>query len=120
MLTDPQSVTYNGSAKSLVRKSVANGTSVYGTTDSEFEMSISRSETEDGLIRIEIKLERVTPDPTPSDVFDDYRRIPNRFGFVYEIDPNGFFSAVDIPLLRAALIAHVDTTLQGRLLGGEL
>lgn len=120
MLTDPQSVTYNGSAKSLVRKNVANGTSIYGTSDSEFEMSISRSETEDGLIRTEIILERVTPDPTPSDVFDSYRRIPNRFGFVYETDPNRAFSAVDIPLLRSALIAHVDSTLQSRLLAGEL
>lgn len=118
MLADPMSVTYNSSGKSLARVSNGGSQSVYRTADGEFEVSISYSPTKDGLSRYEVLMTRITPDPSPANVFDNYRKIPNRFGLVYEVDPDGFFSS-DVPLLRTALLALVDTTLQGRILAGE-
>jgi hypothetical protein len=62
---------------------------------------------------------RVLPDPTPADVFNDYRYVHNTFGFVYGFDPIRAETLVDVPRLRAALDAYVTPTLQGRLIAGE-
>jgi len=63
---------------------------------------------------------RKMPDPTPTNVFDDYREIRNAFGIFYMFDTNSRANmSVDIPLLRTSLLAFVDSTLQGRVLNGE-
>jgi len=119
VLTDPLSVTYNSVAKSLARNGSDDQASVYRTADGEFEVYIQEFVVGD-ITRIEIKLNRVIPDPTPSDAFDAFRRIVNSFGFTYEFDTlTRAESGVDIPRLRTALIALVDSTLQGRLIAGE-
>jgi len=119
MFTDPLSVTYNGSAKSLTRVSVSGGNTLYRTSDGEFEVSISHSPTADGLIRHEITLTRIAPDPTPADVFDNYSRLPNRFEMAFATNSYRAGSATDLPLLRTALQALVDSSFQTRLVGGE-
>jgi hypothetical protein len=119
MLTDPLSVTFNSVAKSLVRVSTSADSTVYATTDGEFRMSIRETPAEDGVVRREIILTHNYPDPTPDPFSGGPASVPNRFGLVYEVNSNGFYSSTEIPLLRTALLAFVDSTLQGRLLAGE-
>lgn len=123
MLTDPLSLTYNGNAKSLVKIQDKGSRSRYRTIDRELELLFEYTADDrapGGIARREIKLSRRIPDPTPSNVFDDYRMIRNSFGIVFEFD--AFTRAelsVDLPLLRTALLNYVDTTLQGRIITGE-
>lgn len=121
MLTDPLSVTYDGSAKSLPRVSANSTRTVYRTGDGEFEVTISGSPSgRTGSSVVSISLARKIPDPTPSNVFDDYRAIRNEFTLSYSFDSNTRAEAsVDIPRLRTALLNFVDSTLQGRLIAGE-
>jgi hypothetical protein len=120
MLTDPLAVTYNGSAKSLPRISARSDRTVYRTADGEFEVVILGQPVQrDGSNGCSISLLRRLPDPTPSNVFDDYREIRNGFSLSYTFDPTRAESSVDIPLLRTALLSLVDSTLQGRLISGE-
>ena len=121
MLTDPLSVTYNGSGKSLVRTYMDGSTTRYRTADGEFEVEISDKpeETKAWESTVRISLTRVLPDPTGSDPFDPYRRVRNTFSLAYTYDISRGGTSVDVPLLRTALLALVDSTLQGRLIGGE-
>jgi len=95
--------------------------SVYRTGDGEFEIKIFDSPYHrDGETRREIIFARRLPDPTPANVFDDYREVRNSFGISYGFDTNSRAeSSVDIPLLRTALLSFVDSTLQGRIIAGE-
>jgi hypothetical protein len=120
MLSDPLSVTYNGSAESLARVSAGSGGTRYTTADGEFEFAISNfSFPRYGGMGAMVTLTRLLPDPTPADAFDAYRNVHNTFGFVYGFDPIRAETSVDVPRLRAALISFVDSSLQTRILGGE-
>jgi len=121
VFTDPFSVTYNGSAKSLPRVSVLRDASSYRTADGEFEINISSSRNKrDGRALVQFELVRTLPDPTPGDAFDAFRNIRNSFGVTYGFDPSTRAQAsVDLPLLRTAVLATVDSTLMSRLIGGE-
>lgn len=126
MLSDPLSVTYNGNAKSLPRlgsDSPVPGRIVqsrrYATPDGEFEVSTSVLSNDADVTRVEILLTRAAPD-NDADPFNGlWRRLPNSVGLVYEVNNLHFNTSTDIPLLRTALLALVDSTLQGRLIGGE-
>jgi len=122
VFTDPLSVTYNSVSKSLPRISTSGPKSLYRTADGEFSVYNQRNtDAKAGLTFVSCRLTRVAPDPTPADVFDAYRMIANSvsigFGFDTATRAN---AAVDIPLLRTALLSLVDSTYQGRLIGGEL
>jgi hypothetical protein len=121
VLTDPLSVTYNGSAKSLPRVSLDGRGSVYRTADGEFEISISKFlPPRYGIGGAGIFLARRLPDPTPSNAFDDYRVIYNTFGVTYGFDAlTRAEASVDLPRLRTALLAFIDSTMETRLIGGE-
>jgi len=120
MLTDPLAVTFDGSAKSLPRVSAKATRTVYRTADGEFEVVISSSPIQrDGSNGLSVMLYRKLPDPTPTNVFDDYRMVRNGFGLSYSFDPTRAGLSVDLPLLRTALLSLVDSTLQGRLISGE-
>lgn len=119
MLTDPMSVTFNGSAKSLVRISTTALSTVYATSDGEFMMKVTTSPAEGGLVRREILFAHNYPDSTPDPFSGGPASVPNRFGLVYETTADAFFSSTEIPLLRTALLAFVDSTLQSRILAGE-
>jgi hypothetical protein len=120
MLTDPLSVTYNGSAKSLPRVSAGPSGTTYRTADGEFRVNIRKTPvSRDGGDSVSIELSRRLPDPTPSDVFDDYRNIRNSFAITYSFDPTRAEASVDLPRLRTALLAFVDSTLESRLIAGE-
>jgi len=121
VFTDPFSVTYDGSTKSLPRVSAGRKGSRYRTSDGEFEVKISNSiiQPRDGSSLVAVELSRRIPDPTPADVFNDYREIVNTFGVYYSFDPTRAETLVDVPRLRAALLALVDSTFQVRVIAGE-
>lgn len=120
MLSDPLAVTYNGSAKSLPRVSASHFGTKYRTADREFEVVISNlAMTEDGRSGFEISLSRTLPDPTPSDAFDAYREVKNTFSVSYSFDRTRAEASVDLPRLRTALLAFVDSAIEARLMSGE-
>jgi hypothetical protein len=120
LFTDPLAVTYDGSAKSLPRVGAGRTGATYRTADRELEITISGSRNlGNGVQSRSINLGRLVPDPTPGDVFDDYRLIRPTFGLVYYFDAKTRAGVSDIPNLRTALLALVDTTFQGRLIAGE-
>lgn len=120
MLSDPLSVTYNSVAKSLPRIGLSASRSRYMTVDKEFRVEITRAPIQrDGIVRVSIELSRQIPDPTPTNVFDDYREVRNLFGLTYSFDTTRAETSVDVPLLRTALLSFVDSTMQGRLISGE-
>lgn len=120
MLTDPLAITYDGSAKSLPRVSGKRGRSVYRTADGEFTVEIvDGPRPKDGREGASIYLYRTLPDPTPSDVFNDYRVIRNGFGLTFLTDSTRAESSVDLPRLRTALDSFVNATMMNRLIAGE-
>jgi len=119
MLTDPLSVTYDGNTKSLPRVNAGRRGTVYRAADGEFVMRITDLSTRDGAYGTEIKLSRRIPDPTSTNVFDDYRDITNSFGFVIAFDPTRSEASVDLPRLRTALDSFVNSTMLNRLIAGE-
>jgi len=119
MFSDPLAVTYDGSAKSLPRVSASARGTAYRTADGEYEVRISDSSTERDGNRVSITLTRRLPDPTPSNVFDDYRDVKNSVTLSFGFDTSRAETSVDIPLLRTALLALVDSTFQSRLISGE-
>lgn len=74
----------------------------------------------DGFTRREIALSRVLPDLTPSNVFDDYRRITNTFGFVIGFDTTRAGVPDDLPKLRTAIDSFLTTPMMNRIVSGEL
>jgi hypothetical protein len=120
MLTDPVSVTYDGNAKSLPRIASGRRGTIYATGDGEFLVSIRDLSTlPGGRHGSEITLTRVLPDPTPANVFDDFRRITNTFGFVISFDPTRAEASDNLPKLRTALDSFVNSTMLNRLIAGE-
>jgi len=120
MFSDPLSVTYNSSAKSLPRVGSSLSRSTYRTADNEFEVLIKNSSSpKDGRTFVTIEMARTLPDPTAGDVFDDFRVIRNSFGISMGFDLTRAETSVDVPRLRTALLALVDSTFQSRLIGGE-
>lgn len=127
MLSDPLSITYNSVAKSLPRSSGRLpgevrllGTQMYADSAGEFVAKTTRSLLADGSNRVEFLLGRTNPD-TDSDPFNaGSTRLPNYVGIVYITNSSLWNTSVDVPLLRTALLSFVDSTLAGRLIGGEL
>jgi hypothetical protein len=105
----------------LPRVSLDGRGSVYRTADGEFEISISKFlPPRYGIGGAGIFLARRLPDPTPSNAFDDYRVIYNTFGVTYGFDAlTRAEASVDLPRLRTALLAFIDSTMETRLIGGE-
>ena len=126
MLSDPLSITYNSVGKSLPATGSfepAVGRLInsrrYATSDSQFEVFTS-SWINGDVVRTEITLRRTTPDPDSDPFTGNTPALPNSVGLVFEANTLRYATSVDIPLLRTALLALVDSTLQGRLIAGEL
>jgi len=104
----------------MPRIGVWKGGAKYRTSDGEFEIKILDSPVQrDGSLTRSIGLIRTLPDPTPGNAFDDFRYIRNSFMLSYGFDLSRAEASVDIPLLRTALLAYVDATLQSRIIAGE-
>jgi hypothetical protein len=118
VLTDPQSVVYDGDTFSLPRTEEGEGTGRYTSSTGEFEILISNSPQSDGRVRVEIQLSRTNPDPTPMDVFDPYRRMPSSVSLSWTRFPYGDF-ADELGFLQTALLELVDDPYRDRLLAFE-
>lgn len=126
MFTDPMSVTYNGSSKTLPRSSGTRpgpkaelAKSTFRTPDGEFAVYITQTRMADDVRRSEIILERVTQDSDTDPFNSSWRSLPNRVGLVFEVNSLTYATSTDINLLRTALLALVDSTFQGKMIGGE-
>jgi len=125
VLTDPLSVSYNGSSKSLPAITGSNPISVervlgarrYGTADGEFTVYTRQSSRKDGARQSEITLERRALETDVNTTMQGY--FSNSVGLVFTSNRFQVATSVDIPLIRAALLSLVDTTLQGRIINGE-
>jgi hypothetical protein len=125
MLTDPLSVTYNGSAKSLPAITGSTGLDLdrllgsrkYATADGEFTVATRQGVRRDGNYQGEIHLIRTALETDVNTAFSG--SFMNSVGLVYGVNPYRAGTSVDIPLIRAALLSLVDPALQGRILGGE-
>jgi hypothetical protein len=118
MFTDPITVTYDGTAYSLPRTGISKHESFYRTADGTLGLGITSSYGRAGRRTAGIRLQRRLPDPTPADVFDNYRDIINAVSIGYQFDTTRA-GLSDIPLLRTALLALVDTTFQSRVISEE-
>jgi len=125
VFTDPLAVTYSGSGKSLARvagfkpglaRTIA--TQRYATPDSEFEAFASQASMGAGIVRSELMLGRTAPDPD-GPFTGRWDLWSNRVGICYEVNSLRYGTAVDVPLLRTAVLALVDATFQSRLIAGE-
>jgi hypothetical protein len=120
VFSDPMTVTYNGSGLTLPRTGMSGNQSFYTTADREFELYISSPKNpRNDMLAASITLARKLVDPTPANAFDAYRDVRNAFGLSYAFDLTRAETSVDIPRLRTALLALVDSTFQGRLIAGE-
>lgn len=118
MFSDPLSVTVDGSSKSLPRVAMSKNGSSYKTADGEYHINIWSTPVGNGAQRASIELSRRLPDPTPSDVFDPYREIFNGFSIEYIFDASRA-EVDDLPILRTALLALVNSSFETRLIAGE-
>lgn len=128
MLSDPIAVTYNTVGKNLARisglstagavRTLSSG--AYSTADGEFTGSTRSSQLKDGSKRVEFILTRTTPDNDADPFTGSGARLPNSFGVVYVVNSLHYASSVDIPRLRAALLAFLDTATELRVMNGEL
>jgi hypothetical protein len=125
MLTDPLSITYNSVAKSLARASGKLpgpkrilGSSLYRDSADEFSVLTEQGTLGNGGTAARIIFARTNPDTDPDPLIGS--RLTNYFGLVYGIDQFRANTSVDIPLLRTALLSFVDSTMQNRLINGEL
>lgn len=120
MLSDPLTITYSGSGKSLARQSFAANASRYASSDGQFVLEVtSYPKKRQEVNQVGIKLTRVAPDPTSSDVFDPYRDVRNSIELRFETDITRFEASTVIPLLRTALDSFVDVAMMNRIIAGE-
>jgi hypothetical protein len=126
MLTDPVTVTYSGSPKSLARAAgtipgvtKVLGRSAYRTADGEFTLHLENSLRADGSSRSEVLLGRTMLDPD-SPFQGNYNLWANRVGLIFEANSLRVNTSTDVSLIRASLDSLVNTALTGRLIGGEI
>ena len=123
MLTDPQSVTYNGSGLTLPRQGASDTSSRYGTADGQFNLEVEHTQYQNAMgqtiTKREITLSRNIPDPTDPGIPTSWFPT-NAVSIAFHTDEIQTESSVDIPRLQTALLALVDSTFRSRLLGGEM
>jgi hypothetical protein len=124
MLSDPQTVTIDGSARALPRVSVGGNSSTprtnartsYRTADGTYSVATQQLEYRDGSRRAEITLRKLISDSDNSDLFVGQYLVG--VGLTFDLGPRGL-GASEVANIRTALLAYVDSTLQGRLFNGE-
>jgi hypothetical protein len=126
MLSDPQTATVDGSARTMPRVATGGNTSsprkvgqsVYRTSDGTYSVATRQFQYRDGSKRIEVSLGKLITDADPTvDVFTGQYLVS--VGLTFETGPRGL-GASEIAGLRTAMLAYVDSTLQNRLVAGEV
>jgi hypothetical protein len=117
-LSDPISITVNGVAKSLARVSVGNRQATYATADGLFTLLISHQNSGKGNSRIRtlVSFTQKKIVTNPLDSSNDYDTVT--INKVYDRPAFGF-SNTEVDQLDAGLDSWLDTTINGKLMGGE-
>lgn len=125
MLSDPIGLTYDATAKSLPRTAPKSrgvvkilSQSGFNTSDGEFDISIKHYQLPKNALRVEFLLTRTAPDPDGPFV-GTYPDTSNSVGLIFHTNSLRVNASVDIPKLKTALLALVDTTFESRLIAGE-
>jgi len=116
MFTDPQSVTYNGNAKSMPKVESTGKQSVYISADGNFTMKISHQVVAGGRVRSLVRIDQraVVADPLTAD--NDYQVLTT---YMVIERPEYGFTATDVNYQVAALEGWIDSTSVGKLFGLE-
>lgn len=115
MFADPQSLTYNSVAKSLVRVSTGENSSVYRTADDEFQLRISHQESK-GRIRHLIRIDRKVIAADPLTAVNAY--VFTGMYFVVD-EPKYGFTDAEHELLRASFVTLISAANVAKLMAGE-
>lgn len=116
MLSDPQSITVSGSAKSMPRTSVGDQTAHYANSDDTFQLDVvHRASGKDRVQHIvTFKQQKVVPDPLTA--VNDYDNCSIRIS----IDrPLAGWTSTELDALWSGLKTWADSTLIGKLYGKE-
>jgi len=125
MLSDPQSITIDGSARTMPRVGSTQSSrpqlvaqSTYRTADGVYSIATqSFRHRQSGQRRAEVILRKVVPDLSSSTNY--VGDIISGVGLVFETDPFGYGNS-DLSNVRTALLSLVDTTLMNRIVAGEV
>lgn len=122
MLSEPLLITYDGVQSSYARVSYGNPStgepSTFVTSDGQFQCFITETEREDSVV-FEVSLERVEQDADGNPFTGSWSRLPNRVGFVFEVNKLRYNTSTDLPLLQSALQSLVDGPFRNRIINGE-
>lgn len=115
MLADPQSVTVNAVAKSLVKIDSSGRTGTYRTADGEFKLTIKHDEKNRARRTVELSQEIVAADPFLTDVNRTYVQ---RVYVVLDCPKTGFTS-VQQDNLTQALVDYLSDATIDKIIAGE-
>lgn len=126
MFSDPTTVTVAGVSRSLSRKFLgtpqaplkAVSGSSYSDATGEVEMVIHNDLMVNGNRRATVMLYKHNLDSSPWD--GSVASLSNGVGLVFEVNSVRYMSATDLVDLKTAVLALVDATFQGRVVGGEI
>lgn len=126
MLSDPLVATYNSVAVNMPRVSLSGrkgpvkqvSSTTYRSATGDMSAYITRHTLAGNITRFEVIFERVQlDDGNPGNGITEF--LPNRYGVVYEVNDLKGNTATDIPLLKSALNAFLNTATESRILAGE-
>ena len=126
MLSDPQTVTYNGTAKTLPVVGLKppqirglNQSRSYMTADGEFRLLARQYSMSDGSRKTELELVRLAARDLDGNTTVD-SVLSNGFGITVTTNPFNKDSLSEIALLQTALNSLVTSPVLNRLIGGEI
>jgi len=115
MLTDPQSITVNGSAKSLPKVETGGRRSVYASADQKFGMMISHQDQKD-RVRSVMKVTQVEIVADPITAINDSETLG--ISVIWD-KPKFGFTVAQIQQLTAAVVAKLTDSLVAQIAGQE-
>lgn len=115
MFADPQAVTVNGVAKSLVKIDSSGRTGIYRTADGEFKLIVRHDEKNRARRTVELSQEIVASDPFLTDVNRTYVQ---RAYWVHDAPKTGFTADQKDHLIQALIDYSTDANID-KVLAGE-
>lgn len=118
MYADPQSLTVNGSAKSLNRVGSQNPTKsgAFSTSDGDFTFAVKQDSTANRFRReVRFSQKKIAPDPISA----VNKEVSTSVVIVVD-EPRWGFTDVELGYLTAAIITWFSNANRDKLLGGEL
>jgi hypothetical protein len=115
MFSDPQSVTVNAVAKSLVKIDATGRTGKYRSADGQFTLTISHDEKNRNRRTVRLTQEIIAADPFLTDV----NRTAIQHVYVVQDSPKTGFTAQQIDDLSQALVDYLSDATIDKIIAGE-